>query len=64
MLYFLAGVATLAAAGGSGWLARPIDGKINPRITPLVEPYLAIGIVGLIIFGFGLFVLGLVEVMK
>jgi hypothetical protein len=33
------------------WYVGPIDGKVNPRLTPLIEPYAAVLILGLGVFG-------------
>jgi hypothetical protein len=42
----------LAAAGlALLWFVRPIDGKVNPRLNPFIEPYAAVLILGLLAFG-------------
>ena len=53
MLYIglLAGVLMIVAAILLFWYVRPIDGKVNPRLTPLIEPYAATMILGLAAFG-------------
>jgi hypothetical protein len=53
MLYIglLAGVLMVVAAIVLAWYVRPIDGKVNPRLTPLTEPYAATIILGLAVFG-------------
>lgn len=53
MLYIglLAGVLMIVAAIVLAWYVRPIDGKVNPRLTPLIEPYAAATILGLAVFG-------------
>jgi hypothetical protein len=53
MLYIglLAGVLMIGAAIVLFWYVRPIDGKVNPRLTPLIEPYAATMILGLAAFG-------------
>ena len=47
----LAGVLMIIAAGVLFWYVRPIDGKVNPRLNPLIEPYAAFLILGLAAFG-------------
>jgi hypothetical protein len=44
MLYPLLGAAMLAASAFAFWSALPVDGKVQPWITPKLEPYLTIGI--------------------
>lgn len=53
MLYIglLAGILMIVAAIVLAWYVRPIDGKVNPRLTPLIEPYAATMILGLAAFG-------------
>ncbi|HEU5444010.1 MAG TPA: hypothetical protein VFU70_00465 [Pseudolabrys sp.] len=53
MLYIglLAGVLMIVVAIVLAWYVRPIDGKVNPRLAPLVEPYAATIILGLAVFG-------------
>jgi hypothetical protein len=53
MLYIglLAGVLMIVVAIVLAWYVRPIDGKVNPRLTPLIEPYAAATILGLAVFG-------------
>ena len=41
----------IVAAIVLAWYVRPIDGKVNPRLTPLIEPYAATMILGLAAFG-------------
>ena len=47
----LAGVLMISAACVLFWYVRPIDGKVNPRLNPLIEPYAAVLILGLAAFG-------------
>ena len=47
----LAGVLMISAACVLFWYVRPIDGKVNPRLTRLIEPYAAVLILGLAAFG-------------
>jgi hypothetical protein len=53
MLYVdvLVGVLMILASVALFWYVRPIDGKVNPRLTPLTEPYAAVLILGLAAFG-------------
>lgn len=53
MLYIglLAGVLMIVVAIVLAWYVRLIDGKVNPRLTPSIEPYAATLILGLAIFG-------------
>jgi hypothetical protein len=53
MLYIglLAGVLMFVVAIVLAWYVRPIDGKVNPRLSPLIEPYAAVMILGLAVFG-------------
>ena len=53
MIYvdLLAGVLMIVAACVLYWYVRPIDGKVNPRLNPLTEPYAAVLILGLTAFG-------------
>jgi hypothetical protein len=53
MLYIglLAGLFMIVVAIVLAWYVRPIDGKVNPRLTPLTEPYTATIILGLAVFG-------------
>ena len=44
MLYPLLGAAILAAAAFAFWSALPVDGKVQPWITPKIEPYLTVEI--------------------
>jgi hypothetical protein len=53
MLYIgmLVGGLMIGAAIVLFWFVRPVDGKVNPRLTPLIEPYAAVMILGLAAFG-------------
>jgi hypothetical protein len=60
MLNLLLGSAILAATGFLFWSARPVDGKMRAWITPMLEPYIAVGFVAAAGCGLGLSLLGLV----
>ena len=53
MLYIgmLVGGLMIGAAIVLFWFVRPVDGKVNPRLNPLTEPYAAVMILGLAAFG-------------
>ena len=53
MLYFdvIAGVLMIVVAIVLLWSVRPVDGKVNPKLSPAVEPYAAVVILGLGVFG-------------
>ena len=53
MLYVdvLAGILMIGAGCVLYWYMRPIDGKVNPRLKPSLESYVAVAVVGLTAFG-------------
>jgi uncharacterized iron-regulated membrane protein len=59
----LAGVLMIIAAGVLFWYVRPIDGKVNPRLNPLTEPYAAVVILGLAAFGLVASLFGLASLL-
>jgi hypothetical protein len=63
MLYFdvLVGVLMIAAAIALFWFVRPVNGAVNSRLTPSIEPYVAVAILGLNAFGFIIVLFGLVS---
>ena len=63
MLYFdvLIGVLMIAAAIALFWYVRPVNGAVSSRLTPLIEPYVAVAILGLSAFGFITVMFGLVS---
>jgi hypothetical protein len=50
-IYLLLGILMVCAAILLFWFVRPVDGKVNPRLNPLIEPYAAVLILGLAAFG-------------
>jgi hypothetical protein len=63
MLYFdvLMGVLMIAAAIALFWYVRPVNGAVSSRLAPLIEPYVAVAIIGLSAFGVITFLFGLVS---
>ena len=63
MLYvgLLAGALMIGAAIVLFWFVRPVDGKVSPRLTPLIEPYAAVIILGLGAFGLVTFLFEIVS---
>ena len=63
MLYFnvLMGALMIAAAIALFWYVRPVNGAVNSRLTPSIEPYVAVAILGLTAFGFVTVLFGLVS---
>jgi uncharacterized iron-regulated membrane protein len=59
----LAGVLMIIAAGVLFWYVRPIDGKVNPRLNPLTEPYAAVVILALATFGLAASLFGLASLL-
>jgi hypothetical protein len=47
----IVGFLLIAAGVALFWFVRPIDGKVNPRLNPFTEPYAAVLILGLLVFG-------------
>jgi hypothetical protein len=48
---FIVGLLTITGGFALLWFVRPIDGKVNPRLNPFTEPYAAVLILGLLVFG-------------
>lgn len=63
MLNVLLGVATLIVAVFTFWSILPVGGKINAKITPAWEPYIAVGIVFFLGLGIGLIVTGAYDIL-
>jgi hypothetical protein len=63
MLYvgLLAGALMIGAAIVLFWFVRPVDGKVSPKLTPLIEPYAAVIILGLGAFGLVTFLFEIVS---
>ena len=63
MLYvgLLAGALMIGAAIVLFWFVLPVDGKVSPRLTPLIEPYAAVIILGLGAFGLVTFLFEIVS---
>ena len=47
----IVGLLLVAAGVTLYWFVRPIDGKVSPRLNPFIEPYAAVLILGLLVFG-------------
>jgi hypothetical protein len=63
MLNVLLGVAAVIVTAFAFWAVLPVGGKMNARITPTWEPYIAIGIVFLLGMGIGLIVTGAYDIL-
>ena len=50
-IYLLVGILMVCAATLLFWFVRPVDGKVSPRLNPFTEPYAAVVILGLGVFG-------------
>jgi len=50
-IYLLVGILMVGAAILLCRFVWPVDGKVNPRLTPFTEPYAAVVILGLGVFG-------------
>ena len=50
-IYLFMGILMIGAASLLFWFVRPVDGKVNPRLTPFTETYAAVVILGLGAFG-------------
>jgi hypothetical protein len=61
MLNVLIGIAIVAATALAFRAALPVNGKMKPWITPILEPYITIAYVGAASFGLGLIVVGVVS---
>lgn len=65
MLYFdmIVGVLMVVVAMALLWAVRPVDGKVNPKLSPAVEPYAAVVILGLTVFGLVTALFGLASLL-
>jgi hypothetical protein len=63
MLNVLIGIAAVIVSAFAFWSVLPVGGKINAKIAPAWEPYIAIGIVFLLGLGLGLMVTGAYDIL-
>ena len=63
MLNISLGIAALAVTVAGFWTVRPVDGKLNPRLGPLSEIWIAVGLVGTLALGIGLIIAGIVPML-
>ena len=50
-IYLLVGILMVCAGILLYWFVQAVDGKVNPRLNPFIEPYVAVVILGLCAFG-------------
>jgi hypothetical protein len=63
MIYVLIGVAMLIVTAFTFWSILPVGGKVNAKIPPAGEPYIAVGIVFFLGLGLGLIVTGAYDIL-